>query len=385
MRQVEGHDKQQSALRVLVVGQTPPPWHGQAILIDRLLSNSYHGVRLFHVPMRFSQEIADIGRPRPRKVIELARVLFRIYRGRFALKPHVLYYPPAGPDAVPVIRDVILLLATRWLFPHIVFDFHAGGLSELLERAPRWVRPLTRAAYFRPDLAIQVPGVDPDDGAYIRAKQIAVVPRGIPDAFSDFGPNRDRSNRGGPVQLLFVGSLRESKGVLVLLEACAQLVSDGYPIRLRLVGSFVTPEFRTAVEMAIASHGLTSHVEIAGRLTGREKWLAYANADVFCFPSFYESETFGIALLEAMQFELPVVAAEWRGVSIVIEDGNNGFLAPPRDHAAFASHLAKLVDQPDLRRRMGEAGRQMYLDRYTEEKWLLRMEEAFLAAAGRDG
>jgi glycosyltransferase involved in cell wall biosynthesis len=82
----------------------------------------------------------------------------------------------------------------------------------------------------------------------------------------------------------------------------------------------------------------------------------YQRAAVFCLPS--RQEGFGIVFLEAMANVKPIVAARASAVPETVADGEVGILADPNDPDAFAQALAALLTDRDLRRRMGEAGRQ---------------------------
>jgi hypothetical protein len=107
-------------IRVLVVGSTPPPHGGQAIMIRKLLDGAYTRVKLFHVRMAFSQGLGDMGRFRFGKILHLFRVIFSILFARLRHGTTVLYYPPAGPTRGAMYRDWAILLPTRWLFKRVV-------------------------------------------------------------------------------------------------------------------------------------------------------------------------------------------------------------------------------------------------------------------------
>ena len=127
---------------------------------------------------------------------------------------------------------------------------------------------------------------------------------------------------------------------------------------------------------------IADRVHLPGSLTGDDKWQAYADADVFCFPTFYEAETFGIVLIEAMSFGLPVVATRWRGIPEIVDDERTGFLVDPHDAASVANRLEELHDDPTRRRQLSEAGRTKFLQEFTVDRYRQRMEQVFLETAG---
>jgi glycosyltransferase involved in cell wall biosynthesis len=362
-------------LRVLVVTQTPPPYYGQAITGQKLLEGVYRDVELSHVRMAYSKQVVDVGRFQFWKLLHLIEVVCKTVYHRFRSRAEVLYYVPAGPNMVPMIRDLIFLIATRWLFRKTMFHFHAAGVSELYERLPAPLRVLFRAAYFKPDLAIIQSELNPPDAAVFLAKRTVIVPSGTADHYPRDTSLR-RPVRQDPV-ILFVGVLRESKGVMVLLKACKRLRDAGTPFKTRLMGGYESKAFQEEVESFIDAENLGDRVEMLGVMTGQAKWDAYADADILCFPTYFESETFGLVLVEGMQFELPVVTTLWRGIPSIVEDGSSGFLVPIKDPVAVSERLGVLIQQPQLRAAMGARGRSIYLERYDIKHFWKNMEAAF--------
>ena len=136
------HDEMEGAMEdVLLVGQTPPPVNGQTTMIEELLRGRYQGIRLHHVRMTFSRNIEEVGNFQLRKILILLSTLIEIVRARFKSRARILYFPPAGPTLIPVIRDIVLLVGIRWMFQFTVFHFHAAGLTEIYPRLPRLLRP----------------------------------------------------------------------------------------------------------------------------------------------------------------------------------------------------------------------------------------------------
>lgn len=365
-------------VKVLVVGQTPPPYHGQAIMIGEMLRMRHPGVELIHARMDFSVEIHEVGKVKAGKFLRLISLIASILRIGVTRRPDVLYYPPAGPNMVPVLRDIAILLATRWLFRRTVFHFHAGGLSEIYPRLPVPLRPLFRLAYGKPDAAILLSDLNPPDGAALGARKILVIPYGIEDLRAS-APASAGPRVPGPPRILFVGMLCESKGVLVLLEACRRLAERGRDFQVEIMGRFEGPEFERLARERVAAYGLEDRARFLGVLSGAPKAAAFARADIFCFPTFYESETFGVVLLEAMSFGLPLVATRWRGLPSIVADGENGFLAPVRDPGAVADLLDRLLADPALRETLGRKGRRIFEERFSLERYHRDMAETFIA------
>jgi glycosyltransferase involved in cell wall biosynthesis len=368
---------------VLVIGQTPPPFGGQALMIEALVTAKMDRLRLFHVRLAFSESMQSVGRVEVRKALHLLVVAARTIRLRFRHRPAVLYFSPAGPNLVPVLRDVLLLSLVRPFFPRTVYHFHAAGLSEFLDSTPRWFRSLARAAYGRPDGAIQTSALNPPDGAYLGARRVTVIPNGLADAAlpGDLGPDASHALHDRKVRILYVGILGESKGVMVLLEAIRILAQDREDFTVRLMGQFTSAAFERAARDFCREHSLGDVVSFLGPLAGASKWDRFRRSDILCFPSFFESESFGNVAVEAMMFGLPVVATHWRGIPDVVDDGVTGIVIPVHDVAALADALEKLIEDPELRSALGKNGRQKYLQEYTIDKHIGRLEEFIQSVA----
>jgi glycosyltransferase involved in cell wall biosynthesis len=367
------HDTVRSAPPgILVVGQTPPPYHGQAMMVETLVNANLDGLRIFHVRLAFSESMQAVGRVKVRKVLHLLTVAARAIRLQLRHGIRILYFTPAGPNLVPVLRDLLLLSLVRPFYPRTIYHFHAAGVSEFLASMPWWFRRLACVVYGRPMGAIQTSRLNPPDGTFFQARRVAVIPNGLEDSAPPAG---SLSQTGAQTHILFVGMLTETKGVMVLIEAARILARERPGTAIWLMGQFACASFEHIARDYCRQHGLEQVVSFLGECVHDTKWRYFRAADIFCFPSFYESESFGNVAVEAMMFGLPVVATRWRGIPDVVDDGVSGILVPIRDSAALAGALMRLIDDPELRRTLGMNGRRKYLDEYTVEKHIERMAE----------
>jgi len=96
-------------------------------------------------------------------------------------------------------------------------------------------------------------------------------------------------------------------------------------------------------------------------------------------------ESFGLVLLEAAAFSLPVIATDSGGPRDIVDHGKTGFIVPPRDDVAIAKYLAVLAADRVLRERMGEAARQRVLNEFTAQRYVTTIQEIMVRATRRRG
>lgn len=202
--------------------------------------------------------------------------------------------------------------------------------------------------------------------------RVTVVPLGIdPAPFGTADRTVGRANYGDVPTLVFVGRLRYYKGVAVLLRALARLPG----VQLLVVGS--GPEEAGLVATATAV-GVADRAHFLGNVPGADLPTVLAAGDVFVLPSVARSEAFGTVLLEAMAVGLPLVTTELgTGTSWVNQDGITGLVVPPDEPRALAAAIQALLADPEMRRRMGEAGRQRLLAEFTLDHLLRRVQTIY--------
>ena len=156
----------------------------------------------------------------------------------------------------------------------------------------------------------------------------------------------------GMVNILFVGRLEKRKGLKYLLKAYCRLKWEHPEVRLVVVGPGAPDRDSHRV---LAEHAVQD-VVFAGGVSRSELPRYYQSAHVFCSPA-TGKESFGIVLLEAMAAGRPIVASNIEGYAAVVRDGVDGLLAAPRNDLALAEGLRTLIEDPEMRARMGQAGR----------------------------
>jgi spore coat protein SA len=223
------------------------------------------------------------------------------------------------------------------------------------------------------------------------AKAYKVIPNGVdPQAFRpgwertpEAQAERQRYAVGDEFVVLYAGKIRESKGVGLLLEAMTR-VWDRHPRAvLALVGGTEfgrgriqreTPFFKQFREQAAQAPG---RIIFTGFVPHDRMALTYLLGDIFVAPSQLE-EGMPMVLLEASACGLPLVATRLGGIPEVVREGENGLLLDnPRDPEELAQKITTLIENTDLRRRLGRQAREDALERFAWQHIAQKQEAVY--------
>ena len=169
----------------------------------------------------------------------------------------------------------------------------------------------------------------------------------------------------GDVVIGIVGRLQPWKGQDRLLAAQAILRERGHPFHLVIVGGDsygLSPEYAASLPALITRLGLTEHVTMTGEVPDARPFIG--RLDVLVNAS--DPEPFGIVLLEAMAEAVPVLAVNAGGPAEIVEHGKTGMLARSGEPQALADALEPLLSSAELRRVLGQAGRDRFLREYSD-------------------
>ena len=208
------------------------------------------------------------------------------------------------------------------------------------------------------------------------AAKLKVIRYGVePEANGETPSPRERP------YLLFVGRFVEKKGVAHLLEAMRALEREGAAIDLVLIGDGPMAE-----ALKLQSSGL-KHARFLGWLANPEVRRLMRSALALCVPSVAahtgDAEGLPNVVLEAMACAVPVIGSRAGGIPEAVEHGRTGFLVPQAEPRAIADAVGRLLGDPALRRRMGDAARAAATARFSVIAQSRLLEDALLAVSDR--
>lgn len=314
----------------------------------------------------------EVGVPRyplfeyPPYSLALATKLVEVARHRALDLVHVHY---AVPNAVSAV------LARQILAPRplpVVTTLHGTDIT-LVGNDPNYLET-TRFGIQQSD-AVTAVSAALRDQTYEQiglCKPIEVIPNFIdPARFAEAskGPGARRWARPGEKLLVHISNFRPVKRVLDVVEVFRRVL-ERVPARLLLVGD--GPD-RVQAELKCREEGTCGAITFLGSLPLIEEVLV--GADLFLLPS--ESESFGLAALEAMACHVPVLATDVGGLPEVVADGETGYLFPVGDVEAMAEAAIRVLQDDELRTRLGRAARKRAVERFDQDRVVGRYREIY--------
>ncbi|HOJ98960.1 MAG TPA: glycosyltransferase family 4 protein [Termitinemataceae bacterium] len=183
-------------------------------------------------------------------------------------------------------------------------------------------------------------------------------------------------------EILYVGRLVASKGLVFLIEAAKLLRDAGESFTLTIVG---TGEDLLSLKLLVHTYDLEKQVYFAGKVEDNELLHYYKRAAVLVLPSFVRLEAFGIVQLEALAMGTPVIVSDIPGVNEVVRKSQGGYLVPPRDPPALADQLAQALRNPRELRYRAEQGQAYVFSHYDWNTIAGQFEELYYETLQRKG
>lgn len=355
--------------RVLFVGPVPPPVTGQSLACQVFLDalRMHAEVEVVNLSKAGFRQGVDSGS----RVREVLAIIASVWRRRS--RADFVYFTISESFAGNA-KDLLIYLACFGRLDRTIVHLHGGaGMRELMRRG--WLRRLN-GFFLRRLGAVVVLGRRLLDvfGDAVPADRLRIVPNFAQDELF-CAPTAIEAKFASitPLRLLFLSNLLPGKGYVELVAAYAGLdASARERLRIDFAGGFESDADRDAFLGSIAAQPqLTYH----GTVQGERKRELFANAHVFCLPTYYPYEGQPISILEAYASGCAVVTTDHSGIFDTFEPGRNGLAVEKRSVASLQRALATLAADPAGLLAMALHNHRTARERYTTARY----NEALLA------
>lgn len=358
---------------ILFILHLPPPVHGAAMM-GKYIHDSRVINEVFdchYINLTTAKDLADIGKVGQRKIQQFMELLTLIRREVKLLSPQLVYVTPNACGGA-FYKDFIVVQILKRMGCRVVVHYHNKGVST---RQDRIFDDFLYKRFFKGiKVILLAEALYQDVRKYVKREDVYICPNGIPETLSD-EPSAERHN--AIPHLLFLSNLLESKGVLVLLDACKMLKDKGYSFVCDFVGGETAEIDAERFAREVECRELNRYVVYHGRKYGDEKRAFFEKADIFVFPTFYHNECFPLVLLEAMEQGIACISTDEGGIAGIIDHGRTGFIVEKEDVSQLAEQIEVLINSPTLCREMGAAGRRKFLQEFSLDRFEKRIVGVF--------
>jgi len=350
--------------KILFLVQLPPPVHGVSMMNQITVNNPgmLDYFRTNTVLLNYTSEIKGIGKFTFKKLFSFFRIYRNILKLIFSFKPDLIYFT-LTPTGISFYRDAIIVFLLKRTKAKIVYHLHGKGIYNKTKHSK-----INRTIYklvLRNTYIIHLSESLKEDIFFVNDKvKSYIVPNGINSTLYKKGGNHKISEKRN---LLFLSNLAENKGVIMFLNACKFLKTQGVSFSANIVGRETTLISKKEIEGLITKLDLDNEIDYLGPKYNIEKEVVLANSDIFVFPTY--NDCFPLVLLEALKYGLPVISTNEGAIGEIIDNNKNGFIINRKDQECLNRKLKELVLDDEKIKLFSKNAKEKFSKYYTTKSY----------------
>lgn len=330
---------------------------------------------------------ASIGR-----ALEYVSIFAKVARHSL-LQPRLVYVTMAQ-SRQGFFRDAVIIAMARLSGNEVVLHLNGGNFDNYYRSESTFLKWAIRTALRRTrSIIVLSEGLRDCFGFdHILRDRTTVVRNSLPLAEMPDRPIAKTVRPDGPIRLLYLSNLIESKGYLEVLEVLHHLrLKEGLPARVEFCGKFLAnrsddvrvrdaEHARQLFEERAAELGVREFVSYRGTVGGSEKSQIFAESDFLIFPTRYDNEGQPVVLIEALAYGLPSITTNYRANPDMVIDGTTGCLVDWNDTPLMAKKIAALWRNPEEYTRMSTQARQHFERCFIPEAHITSMKHVLFSS-----
>jgi glycosyltransferase involved in cell wall biosynthesis len=350
--------------------QFPPPIHGVSvmnqIIKDSLLINEK--IDCDYINLATTKEIKDLRKSQLNKYFITLKILFQLIF-KLISHPYDRIYITIFPYGFAFYKDAMMVLTAKLFQKKVLLHLHSYGFKKAAGQS-KFTKLIYRFVFKNTEVICLSEALI-EDIELIYHGEVFILPNGIPQV--NFVNNYNTNKQG--LTFLYLSNLLKFKGILLIMNAIQLLKAKGLDFKLRVVGSEGDITY-AMLQDVVDKNELNQYVTFLGPKFGDDKFNEFKNADVFLFPS--EFETFGLVLLEAMQYGVPAIASSIGAIPDIIGEGR-GILLEELKPNVLADKMEFMINHPEERKKMSEFGFNYFKSNFTVEVFEQRCLDVLLS------
>ncbi|MCM1157447.1 MAG: glycosyltransferase family 4 protein [Bacteroidales bacterium] len=264
-------------------------------------------------------------------------------------------------------RKAIIIRISKLFKIPVILHSHGSNFQTFYDALGKWRRAWLRDSFCKADKVIVLTD---SWGQYwsriVESSKIIILPNcvAVPNHFN-------KKEYDGKLKVLFMGRLGERKGVYDLIAASKILSDNGMDFEVDLCGDGEIEKCKKT----ISELNIQDKVKVRGWINGLDKEELLKSSDILVLPSYYES--FGIVLLEAMAYKIPVICGDGGAMKEIVSDSVDGFVIHSGNPVEIAEKIQLFGERPDLLQEMGKNGYDKIKLLYSDEVIMGKLREIY--------
>lgn len=350
---------------------TPPPYMGPSIATQIILNSRFcDEFHVIHIDTVDRRPLSNIGRLDVVNVY-LAFKHYYVLFNKLLFSKADLVYIPISQTTIGFLRDVPFIILSKLFRKKVVLHLRGGYFKEFYNSSGRIMKYIIRKTLSKSDRMIVLGEcLKPLFDGLIPGDKLSVVPNG---ADMSFNVRRPDASEKEYFKILFLSNLIESKGFKDVLHSVGKVSAEHDNVRYVFAGDWRRNEDKLECEDYINRENIHDYVEFVGTTTGKQKIELFQDADIFVFPTYYPMEGHPWVIVEALAAGLPIITTDQGCIKESVIHEENGYIIPHRNLKALTERTVQLVENPQLRKKMGFKSRELYEANFTKEHFVQRM------------
>jgi len=362
---------------ILCLGSLPPPYMGPTIASEIILNSKLKNeFNLVHLDTSDHRGLDSLGSLDIRNILLTLKHYIAFIWLLITRKPAMIYMQICQ-TTLGYLRDVVFILISKIFCSKIICHLRGGNFRNWYMSSGSFLQAIIRKTHSLVDGQIVL-------GENLRKmfkdilpnQKIFVVPNGKNVAYTP--KNKDYTK----IRIMFLSNFIYEKGIVDVLKAVPYVYKAHRNIEFIFVGGWWDKYTKIEIKKFLYRHQ-NLPINIKGLVSGDAKFRFLFQSDIFIFPTYYPPEGHPWVIVEAMAAGLPIITTDQGAITESVKDGVNGFIVEKRNPKEIAEKIKVLIDNPDLRKKMGRESRRLYLENFTEDKMIEKLSYAFRAVLSR--
>lgn len=273
------------------------------------------------------------------------------------------------------VRDVVLLLCARIKKIKVVNHLHGNTFYQFYHSLPSWYLPIVKYAYDWVDTSIVLLPVMKEQFRDFPKMKIKTIANCYSSELDKLPLKKEKNDDS--VHLLYLSNLMESKGIILLLEACDKLFQIYPNLSLSIAGTFIGDQCSTQEEIRerfedqynSLKQKYPAQINYEDVVSGDTKTVLLWNSDIFILPTYYPTEAFPISILEAMRTGNYVVSTAHNLIPQIVGE-SNGILMKPNSSEAIVQAVADICSNLTQLHKVQNYNIEYVIQNYQENKYI---------------